>query len=97
MVGDRAQDPLRLDLATLGVVFEKNGEIVCVGTGAAVLGNPAASVAMLANVLTERGEAIPAGSIVPTGGLTEPIPVTPGDHVRLRVQHLGPVSLRFVQ
>lgn len=96
-MGDRAQDPLRLDLATLGVVFEKNGEIVSVGTGAAVLGNPAASVAMLANVLTERGEAIPAGSIVPTGGLTEPIPVTPGDHVRLRVQHLGPVSLRFVQ
>lgn len=97
VVGDRARDPRQLDLATLGVVFEKNGEIVSVGAGAAVLGNPAASVAMLANMLAERGEAIPAGSILLTGGLTEAIPVAPGDHVRLRVQHLGPVSLRFVQ
>ena len=96
VVGDGARDPRRLDLATLGVVLEKNGEIVSVGAGAAVLGNLAASVAMLANVLAERGEAIPAGSIVLTGRLTEAIPVTPDDHVRLRVQQLGPVSPRFV-
>lgn len=95
-VGDCVRDARELDLATLGVVFEKNGEIVAVGAGAAVLGNPAASVAMLANMLAERGEELPAGSMLLTGGITEAIAVAPGDHVCLRVQNLGPVSLRFV-
>ena len=63
------------DLTTLGVVMEKNGEIVEMSTGAAVLGNPAASVAMLANMLGERGEEIPAGTFIMTGGVTAAVAV----------------------
>lgn len=96
VVGDRLRGVRDLDLATLGVVLEKNGEIVALGAGAAVLGNPAASVAMLANMLAQRGEEIPAGTLILTGGITEAIAVAPGDHVCLRVQDLGSVSLRFV-
>ena len=96
VVGDCIRAARSLDLASLGVVFEKNGQVVATGAGAAVLGNPAASVAMLANMLAERGEEIPAGTTVLTGGITEAIAVAPGDHVCLRVQHLGSVSLRFV-
>ena len=33
--------------------MEKNGEVVELGAGAAVLGHPASSVAMLANLLAE--------------------------------------------
>ncbi len=85
-----------LDLPTLGVVLEKNGELVELGAGAAVLGNPAASVAMLANMLAERGEEIPAGTFIMTGGITAAVAVEKGDNINMRCQHLGSVSMRFV-
>jgi 2-oxo-3-hexenedioate decarboxylase len=37
--------------------MEKNGEVVEAATGAAVLGHPAQSVAMLANMLARRARA----------------------------------------
>ncbi len=85
-----------LDLPTLGVVLEKNGEIVELGAGAAVLGHPAASVAMLANMLAARGEEIPAGTFIMTGGITAAVAVAKGDNINMRCQHLGSVSMRFV-
>ena len=85
-----------LDLRTLGVVMEKNGEIVGIGAGAAVLGHPAAAIAMLANHLGARGEEIPAGTMILSGGVTEAIPVAKGDNVNVRFQDLGNVSFRFV-
>ena len=53
-------------------------------------------VAMLANHLGKRGQEIPAGTMILSGGVTEAVAVAPGDHVSLRIQHLGSVSLRFV-
>ena len=94
-VGSTAAPVQDLDLRTLGVVMEINGEIRAIGAGAAVLGHPAASVAMLANFLAERGQAIPAGTLILTGGVTEAVAVQPGDHVSLRIQHLGSCSIRF--
>ena len=96
VVGGRAMRPDQVDLRTLGVVMEKNGEIVSIGAGAAVLGHPAAAVAALANHLGKRGQEIPAGSVILSGGVTEAVAVEAGDHVSLRIQHLGSVSLRFV-
>lgn len=96
VVGGRALPPDEVDLRTLGVVMEKNGRIVAIGAGAAVLGHPAAAVAMLANHLGRRGQEIPAGMVVLSGGVTEAVAVEAGDHVSLRIQHLGSVSLRFV-
>ncbi len=84
-----------LDLRTLGVVMEKNGEVVEVGAGAAVLGHPAASVAMLANMLAERGECIPAGTFIMTGGITAAIAVEAGDTINVRYQDLGSLTLNF--
>jgi 2-oxo-3-hexenedioate decarboxylase len=96
VVGGRAMRPEQVDMRTLGVVMEKNGEIVAIGAGAAVLGHPAAAVAALANHLGQRGQEIPAGAVILSGGVTEAVAVEPGDHVSLRIQHLGSVSLRFV-
>jgi 2-oxo-3-hexenedioate decarboxylase len=95
-IGGTARSAGTLDLKTLGVVLEKNGEVAAVAAGAAVLGHPAASVAMLANLLAARGEQIAAGAIVLTGGMTEAIAVKAGDHVTARFQDLGSVSLSFV-
>lgn len=85
-----------IDLRTVGIVLEKNGEPVAFGAGAAVLGHPAAAIAMLANHLGKRGQEIPAGSLILSGGITEAVAVRAGDSVCLRVQGMGSVGMRFV-
>ena len=90
--GSVPRDAQALELPTLGVVLEKNGEIVETGAGAAVLGHPAASVAMLANMLALRDEIIPAGTFIMTGGITAAVAVTRGDTINVRYQGLGKVS-----
>jgi 2-oxo-3-hexenedioate decarboxylase len=96
VLGSQMANPADLDLRNLGVVMEKNGQIVEVGAGAAVLGHPAASVAFLANMLAKRGEEIPAGTLILTGGITAAVAVDKGDCISVRYQGLGSVSMRFV-
>ncbi|MDR8876556.1 2-oxo-3-hexenedioate decarboxylase [Burkholderia multivorans] len=95
VVGGQPMSVGGVDLRTLGIVLEKNGLPVSFGAGAAVLGHPAAAVAMLANHLGARGESIPAGSVILSGGITEAVAVAAGDNVTLRVQGMGSVGLRF--
>jgi 2-oxo-3-hexenedioate decarboxylase len=96
VTGGRARCVEELDLPTLGLVVEKNGRIVELAAAAAVLGHPAASVAMLANNLARRGQVIPAGSFIMTGGITAAISINKGDAISVRFQDLGSISLRFV-
>jgi len=96
VVGGHAVDARSVDLRTTGIVLEKNGVPVALGAGAAVLGHPAAAVAMLVNHLGRRGKSLPAGSLVLSGGATEAVTVKAGDHVCLRMQGMGSVSMRFV-
>ena len=93
--GGQMADVADLDLKTLGVVMEINGQVVQTGAGAAVLGHPAASVAMLANMLAERGEYLPAGSFVMIGAITAAVQVNKGDSFVVRYQGLGALSGRF--
>ena len=81
-----------LDLKNLGVVIEINGKIAGMGAGAAVLGHPLSAVAMLANMLAERGEEIPAGTFVMTGGITAAFAIQAGDSVCVRYQDLGSIN-----
>ena len=85
-----------LDLKSMGVVLEKNGAVAQTGAGAAVLGDPAESVAMLANMLADRDQFIPAGTFVLTGGITAAVPVEKGDAITARYQGLGAITVRFV-
>lgn len=96
VVGSRSAAPDAFDWSTLGVVMLKNGEVVQLGAGAAVLDHPANSVAMLAKMLAERDEEIPAGSFIMTGGITAAVLVEPGDSVVVRYQYLGDVTMTFV-
>lgn len=95
VIGGRSRSLDELDLRTLGVVLEINGEIRAMAAGAAVMGHPLAAVAMLANHLGARGQEIPAGTFIMTGGVTEAITVNAGDNVNVRFQDLGNVSMRF--
>ena len=85
-----------IDMKTMGVVMEINGEVVALGAGAAVIGHPANAVAMLANSLAEKGEEVPAGSFIMTGALTAAHAVSPGDSVTVSYQGLGSISARVV-
>ncbi len=89
VVGASARCLRDLDLRTLGVVLERNGEGVSFGAGAAVLGHPALSLAMLANLLASREHVIPAGTYVMTGGITEAVSAKAGDHFAARFKGLG--------
>jgi 2-oxo-3-hexenedioate decarboxylase len=96
VVGGQPMAVTGVDLRTVGIVLEKNGLPVAFGAGAAVLGHPAAAIAMLANHLGARGQCIPAGSLILSGGITEAVSVQAGDNVTLRIQGMGSTSLRFV-
>lgn len=93
--GGRPRYVDELDLRTIGAVLEKNGEIVEMGAGAAVMNDPAEAVAMLVNILHDMDEVLPAGSFVMSGGITAAVAVEPGDSVIARFQHLGSVSVSF--
>lgn len=82
-----------VDLRLVGVVFEKNGQVVATASGAASLGHPAAAVAWLVRRLAADGEGLRAGRIVLSGGLTAAVPVGPGDVVTATVDRLGSLEL----
>ncbi|WP_420465476.1 2-oxo-3-hexenedioate decarboxylase [Panacagrimonas sp.] len=95
VTGGRPRNPREVDLRTIGVAIEKNGEIQALGASAAVLNHPAKAIAMLVKHLADRGQSLPAGAFVMTGGITEAIPVSRGDNVVARFQDMGSVSFRF--
>ena len=88
-----AVPPAGVDLRLVGVVFERNGDVVATAAGAAVLGHPAEAVAWLVRALAADGEGLRAGDIVLSGGLTAAIPVGPGDVVGATVDRLGTLDL----
>ena len=95
VVGGTMKPVNGMDLKTTGIVLEKNGVPVAFGAGAAVVGHPAAAIAMLANELAKRDQFVPAGSLILSGGITEAVAGEAGDNVTLHVQGLGQVGLRF--
>lgn len=96
VTGGRPRYVQDVDLPSLGVVMEKNGETVTMSAAAAVMGHPADAVALLVKVLHELGETLPAGSFVMSGGITEAVAVKPGDSILARYQDLGSLSVRFI-
>ena len=96
VLGDRLVDPRDVDLATCGMVLEKNGEIVATGAGAAALGHPANAVAWLANTLGRLGMGLKAGEVVLSGSLGIMVPVQAGDSLRVTIGGIGGCSVRFI-
>jgi 2-keto-4-pentenoate hydratase len=96
VVGSRLICPGKVDLRLLGMVLEKNGEVVNTGAGAAVMGHPASSVAWLANKLGEFGIALEEGEIILSGALTAAVDARAADCFLISFQGLGTVGVRFV-
>lgn len=84
-----------VDLAQIGMVLSKNGEIINTGVGAAALGNPANCVAWLANKLAEFDITLGAGEVILSGALSAAVNAEAGDVFTARFAHIGQVSVRF--
>lgn len=84
-----------LDLSAARASLCSNGTELDSGTGAAVMGDPVAAVAWLANALGSFGTEIMPGHFVISGSITSAPFVHPGDDVAATISGLGAVSLSF--
>jgi 2-oxo-3-hexenedioate decarboxylase len=92
IVGSKWISPNEIDLKEIGMYMSKNSEVITMGTGAAVLGHPATSVAWAVNKLGEIGQGLKKGDIVLSGAISEAISFQPGDTIMAQFTDLGSVS-----
>lgn len=95
VLGDALVSPRQLELSTVGMVVELNGDVISTGAGAAALGSPVNCIAWLANTLGEYGIALEPGEVILSGSLVPLQPVQAGDHMNLSIGGLGTASVRF--
>ncbi len=95
ILGGILTPPSAIDLRTVGMVMEKNGEVLATAAGAAVLGHPAQAIAWLANKLSAYGIALKKGEVILSGALTGAAPVAAGDCFRANFGALGDVKTKF--
>lgn len=85
----------QVNLKYIGLVLEKNGQIVETAAGAAVMGHPALAVAWLANKLGAFGIGLKKGEIILSGSLTKALEVKAGDLFVATFGGLGSVKVNF--
>ena len=96
IVGGELHSARNFDMRYTGMVVEKNGDIIATGAAGAVMGNPAQSVAWLANKLAEFDLAIEEGDMVLAGALTGAVRMEPGEALKATFGGgLGAVGVRF--
>ncbi|WP_003542207.1 2-keto-4-pentenoate hydratase [Desulfotomaculum nigrificans] len=96
VLGSRMVPVEELDLRHIGMVLEKNGEMVNNGAGAAVWGHPAAAVAWLANKLAAYDIALEPGEIILSGAITAAVDANAGDVFTVSFHSLGTLNLKFI-
>ncbi|MDE0504544.1 MAG: 2-keto-4-pentenoate hydratase, partial [Candidatus Poribacteria bacterium] len=84
------------DFRHIGVVLEKDGEVVATAATAAVLGNPIHSVVNLVNKLAEFDIGLSAGEFVIPGTAHAVETPVAGSCYRATFDRVGYVSTRFV-
>ena len=83
-----------IDASNLGMTMSFNGRAVQTGSSAAILGNPARSLAAASRLAGEAGLELKPGWIIMAGGATAAEALDPGTAVKLAVEHLGNVSFK---
>jgi len=84
-----------VDLNHMGMVLEKNGQIIDTAAGAEALGHPALAVAWLANKLAEYDISLKPGEIILSGSLTKAYEITGNDVFTATFSGLGKVKVVF--
>lgn len=82
-------------LASVTCTLLIDGEVRETGTGDAVMGDPVAPLAWLANVLGEQGVALEAGQLILPGSFTKALPVVAGESATAHFGDLGSLTIHF--
>jgi 2-keto-4-pentenoate hydratase len=65
------------------------------GSGANVLGDPRVALTWIANELCTYGYGLVAGDVVTTGTCVKPVPLAPGDRIRVDFGEFGMMQVNF--
>jgi 2-keto-4-pentenoate hydratase len=95
ILGGRLVSIDSLDTRLVGMLMDKDGEIVGTGAGAVVMGNPVAAVAWLANKLAKYSLSLEPGMIVLSGSVSQAIPVQAPTAIKVHFDRLGAVKVKF--
>jgi 2-oxo-3-hexenedioate decarboxylase len=95
--GDHLKRPNDIPVELIGATIAINGEIKAVGTSCAVLGHPAASIAMLTGMLYRKGKKLKAGEIILSGAITEAVRFSAGEYISVKFDGLGEVTFSAVE
>lgn len=85
--------PVDTDISNCGVNMTENGVLVQSGSTAAILGHPLRALVQVSELLAEKGQSLPAGSIILAGAATAAHAMTPGSYYETHIQGLGTVSV----
>jgi 2-keto-4-pentenoate hydratase len=94
VLGKARVKPTGFDVRLIGMNYYVDDQLVSTATSAAVIGNPAAAVAWLANTLAPYGHYLHAGQVIMPGSLVAAVDAKPGGRIRADFDHLGSVELR---
>lgn len=94
-VGTTPLDVRIEDLAEVTCSLVIDGEPVAAGKGSAVMGDPIAPLAWLANVLGEQGVTLKAGQLILPGSFTSAMPVVADSTATADFGELGRLSIKF--
>lgn len=76
-----------------GVTMSVNGRIVELGSTAAILGKPLRALVQVSELLFEKGQVLPAGSLVMAGAATAAYAMKPNQYISAEIQGVGSVSI----
>jgi 2-keto-4-pentenoate hydratase len=96
VLGSTRVKPSEVDLPKVAMRVFKNQELIEEGLGEAVMGDPGAAVAWLANRLWAYGVSLKAGEVVLSGAFTAAAPASRGDRFRAEFSGLGTVEAWFI-
>lgn len=96
ILGEKRFSPGEIDLSAVTMRLSKNGELVGEGTGAAVLGDPCAAVAWLANRLWDYGVPLKKGEVILSGAFSAAPAAQKGDVFRVEFSSFGVVEAEFI-
>lgn len=95
IISDKKVDPKTIDLKSLNMDLYEGDEKINSGLGSAVLGDPAFSVAWLANALSKYGVVLKKGEVVLSGALSGMLTAEKGSEYTAMFSELGSVSVKF--
>jgi 2-keto-4-pentenoate hydratase len=95
VLGRSRTAPGGFDTRLIGMNYYVDDTMVATATSAAVLGDPAAAVAWLANTLAPYGHSLHAGQVVMPGSLVAAVDAKPGGTIRADFAYIGSVELKL--